>query len=63
MGIVSGLRGAEIYNCLFLCPLSPASGVSFRFFPECVESMQDINPITHKIADLKGRCQALRGYL
>jgi hypothetical protein len=25
--------------------------------------MQDIHPITHKIADLKGRCQALRGYL
>ena len=25
--------------------------------------MQDINPITNKIADLKGRCEALRGYL
>jgi hypothetical protein len=26
-------------------------------------SMQDINPITQKIADLRGRLQSLRGYL
>jgi len=25
--------------------------------------MQDINPITNKIADLRGRLEALRGYL
>jgi len=25
--------------------------------------MQDINPITNKIADLKGRVASLRGYL
>jgi hypothetical protein len=25
--------------------------------------MQDINPITGKIADLRGRLEALRGYL
>jgi len=25
--------------------------------------MQDINPITSKIADLRGRLEALRGYL
>jgi hypothetical protein len=26
-------------------------------------SMQDINPITNKIADLRGRLESLRGYL
>jgi hypothetical protein len=29
--------------------------------PEAI--MQDINPITHQIEDLKGRAASLRGYL
>jgi len=32
-------------------------------FSAGIAAMQDINPITHKIHDLKGRCEALRGYL
>lgn len=27
------------------------------------QTMQDINPITNKIADLRGRLASLRGYL
>jgi len=34
-----------------------------RLFSAGNTIMQDINPITHKIHDLKGRCEALRGYL
>jgi len=34
-----------------------------RLFSREIVAMQDINPITHKIHDLKGRCDALRGYL
>ncbi len=30
---------------------------------QCGVTMQDINPITNAIADLKGRIQSLRGYL
>jgi len=32
-------------------------------FSRGIIAMQDINPITHKIHDLQGRCEALRGYL
>jgi hypothetical protein len=32
-------------------------------FSAGIIAMQDINPITHSIHDLKGRCEALRGYL
>lgn len=35
---------------------------NLKFFPER-DGMQEINPITHHINDLKGRCLALRGYL
>ena len=35
-----------------------------RSFPEhWVRNMQDINPITNKIADLRERLESLRGYL
>ncbi len=30
---------------------------------ERYSNMQDINPITNKIADLRGRMESLRGYL
>jgi len=30
---------------------------------EWYSNMQDINPITNKIADLRGRLDSLRGYL
>jgi hypothetical protein len=32
-------------------------------FSAGIATMQEINPITNKINDLKGRCEALRGYL
>jgi hypothetical protein len=39
-----------------------ASGIECRVYIQGF-SMQDINPITNKIADLRGRLESLRGYL